>query len=205
MPQTRLLIDGRFVDPVERGSIPVLNPATGEKLCDVAAGTSADVDLAVKAARRAFDSGPWGRLSPLERGKLLHGFARLLWEAREELALLESKENGKTWREAVSWDAGPAAAFMSYWAEMPNKVLGEVLPVSGNFHTYVLKEPMGVVGAIVPWNFPSMITAWKLGPALAAGCTVVLKPSELTPLTALMLGHLALEAGVPPGIFNVLP
>jgi len=205
LPQTRLLIDGRFVDPVERGSIPVLNPATGEKLCDVAAGTSADVDLAVKAARRAFDSGPWGRLSPLERGKLLHGFARLLWEAREELALLESKENGKTWREAVSWDAGPAAAFMSYWAEMPNKVLGEVLPVSGNFHTYVLKEPMGVVGAIVPWNFPSMITAWKLGPALAAGCTVVLKPSELTPLTALRLGELALEAGFPPGVVNVVP
>jgi len=182
----------------------VNNPATGEKICDVASATAEDVALAVQSSRRAFDSGPWGRMGAAERAKRLQKFAQLWWANLSQLALLESLNNGKTLQEALNWDAGAGATFMSYWAEMPTKVLGEVLPLEG-FHTYVLKEPVGVVGAIVPWNFPSMITAWKLGPALAAGCTVVLKPSELTPLTALRLGELALEAGLPEGVLNVVP
>jgi len=203
LPQLKLLIDGKFTDPIERQTLPVNNPATGEKICDVASATAADVDLAVKSARKAFDSGPWGRMGAGERAKRLQKFAQLWWANLQDLALLESLNNGKTLNEAVNWDAGAGAAFMSWWAEMPNKVMGEVLPIEG-FHTYVLKEPVGVVGAIVPWNFPSMITAWKLGPALAAGCTVVLKPSEFTPLTALRLGELALEAGIPEGVLNVV-
>jgi acyl-CoA reductase-like NAD-dependent aldehyde dehydrogenase len=199
-----LLIDGQFVDPIEGGTFTVTNPATGEKLCEVPSATAADVDRAVKAARRAFESGPWSRMNPGERGKLLRRFSELLWERREEFALVESMNNGKTVREALRGDVGPGSATLSYFADWANKITGEVLPVAGPFLTYCLKEPIGVVGAIVPWNYPTCLACWKLGPALAAGCTVVLKPSELTPLTALKLGALALEAGLPPGVLNVV-
>ncbi len=203
-PVLKLLIDGQFVDPIEGGTFTVTNPATGEKLCDVPSATAADVDRAVKAARRAFESGPWSRMNPGERGKLLRRFSELLWERREEFALVESMNNGKTVREALRGDVGPGSATLSYFADWANKITGEVLPVAGPFLTYCLKEPIGVVGAIVPWNYPTCLACWKLGPALAAGCTVVLKPSELTPLTALKLGALALEAGLPPGVLNVV-
>jgi acyl-CoA reductase-like NAD-dependent aldehyde dehydrogenase len=193
------------VDPIEGGVIPVVNPATGEKLLDAPAAGAGDVDLAVRAARRAFDDGPWRTLSARERGKLIRRLADLLWERREEFALVESLENGKTFREALRGDVGPGAATLAYWSEAPVRILGEVLPVDGPFHTYVLREPVGVVGAIVPWNYPTCIACWKLGPALASGCTVILKPSELTPLTAMKLGELALEAGLPEGVVNVLP
>ncbi|HZH04520.1 MAG TPA: aldehyde dehydrogenase family protein [Myxococcaceae bacterium] len=205
LPILKLFIDGRYVDPVEGGALPVNNPATGQKLCDAPAASATDVDRAVKAARRAFESGPWSSMSPLSRGRLLRRFAELMWERREELALLESLNNGKTFREAVRGDVGPASATMAYYAEWANKMTGEVLPVSGPFHTYALREPVGVVGVIVPWNYPSRIAAWKVGPALAAGCTVVLKPSELTPLTALKWGELAQTAGLPEGVLNILP
>jgi len=203
-PTLKLLIDGRFVDPIEGGTFTVTNPATGEKLCDVPSATAADVDRAVKAARRAFESGPWSRMNPGERGQLLRRFSELLWQRREEFALVESMNNGKTVREALRGDVGPGSATLSYFADWANKITGEVLPVAGPFLTYCLKEPIGVVGAIVPWNYPTCLACWKLGPALAAGCTVVLKPSELTPLTALKLGELALEAGLPPGVLNVV-
>ncbi len=203
-PAPKLLIDGQFVDPIEGGTFTVTNPATGEKLCEVPSATAADVDRAVKAARRAFESGPWSRMNPGERGKLLRRFSELLWERREEFALVESMNNGKTVREALRGDVGPGSATLSYFADWANKITGEVLPVAGPFLTYCLKEPIGVVGAIVPWNYPTCLACWKLGPALAAGCTVVLKPSELTPLTALKLGALALEAGLPPGVLNVV-
>ena len=205
LPALKLLINGVSVDPVEGGTLPVINPATGEKLADVPAATARDVDLAVKAARQAFDSGPWSRMNPSARGKLLRKLAEALWERREEFALVESLNNGKTFREAVRGDVGPASATLAYCSEWSNKILGEVLPVDGPFHAYTLREPVGVVGAIVPWNYPMCLAAWKLGPALATGCTVVLKPSELTPLTALKLGELAREVGFPEGVLNVIP
>src|SRR5512133_2202814 len=205
LPPLELYLGGRFVAPREGGVLPVSNPATGEHLFDAPAAGAADVDLAVRAARRAFDDGPWRTLGARERGKLLPRLAELLWERREEFALVESLENGKTFREALRGDVGPGSATLAWWSEAPARIVGEVLPVDGPFHTYTLREPVGVVGAIVPWNYPTCIACWKLGPALASGCTVVLKPSELTPLTALKLGSLALEAGFPPGVLNVVP
>ncbi len=205
LPPLELYLGGRFVAPREGGVIPVVNPATGEKVCDAPAATAPDVDLAVGAARRAFEEGPWRTMSARERGRTIRRLADLLWDRREEFALVESLENGKTFREAIRGDVAPGAATLAYWSEAPVRVLGEVLPVDGPFHTYVLKEPVGVVGAIVPWNYPTCLMCWKLGPALAAGCTVVLKPSELTPLTALKLAGLAAEAGLPEGVLNVLP
>jgi acyl-CoA reductase-like NAD-dependent aldehyde dehydrogenase len=205
LPAPRLFIGGRFVDPVEGGLIPIVNPATGEKLCDAPAATARDVDAAVGAGRRAFDDGPWRTMSARERGRLLRDLADALWDRREEFALVESLENGKTFKEAIRGDVGPGAATLAYWSEAPVRVLGEVLPVDGPFHTYVVKEPVGVVAAIVPWNYPTCLMCWKLGPALASGCTVILKPSELTPLTALKLAALAQEVGLPDGVLNVLP
>ncbi len=205
LPQLRLLVGGRFVAPRDGGTLPVVNPATGEKICDAPAAGAADVDDAVRAARRAFDDGPWRTMSARERGKLIRRLADLLWARREEFALVESMNNGKTFREAMRGDVGPGAACLAHFSEEPVRIRGEVLPVDGPFHTYVVREPVGVVGAIVPWNYPTSLMCWKLGPALAAGCAVVLKPSELTPLTALKLGELSLEAGLPPGVLNVLP
>ncbi|QAT87364.1 aldehyde dehydrogenase [Corallococcus coralloides] len=204
LPVLKLLIDGQQVDPIEGGTFAVVNPATGQKIADVPAGTAADVDRAVKAARRAFEAGPWGKMTGRERGKLIRKLADLLYERREEFALVESLNNGKTFKDAIRGDVAPAAATLANFADMASTITGEVLPVDGPFHTYALKEPVGVVGAIVPWNYPTCMLGWKLGPALAAGCTVVVKPSEYTPLTALKLGALALEAGFPPGVINVI-
>jgi acyl-CoA reductase-like NAD-dependent aldehyde dehydrogenase len=205
LPALKLLIDGQHVDPVEGGTLSVTNPATGERLCAAPAAGAADVDRAVRAARRAFEQGPWSRMSGRERGRLLRRFAERVAEQREELALLEALENGKTFKGALSGDVNPGAATLAFFSELAGHQRGEVLPVEGPYHTYTLREPLGVVGAIVPWNYPTCIACWKLGPALAAGCTVVLKPSELTPLAALRLGELALEAGLPPGVLNVVP
>src|SRR5712692_5978985 len=204
LPPLKLFIDGKFVDPVEGGTLPVLNPATGGKICDAPAASARDVDLAAKAARRALE-GPWAKMNPSARGKLIRKFAELLWERREEFALVESMNNGKTFRDAVRGDVGPGSSTLSYYADWANKLTGEVLPVGGPFLTYVLREPIGVVGAIVPWNYPTSLACWKLGPALAVGCAIILKPSELTPLTALKLGELAQQAGFPEGVLNVLP
>ncbi|HEX9241448.1 MAG TPA: aldehyde dehydrogenase family protein [Anaeromyxobacter sp.] len=204
LPEPKLSIGGRGVDPRDGGTIPVVNPATGEKIMDAPAAGAPDVDRAVQAARAALE-GPWRRLSPRDRGTAIRRLADALWERREEFALVESLENGKTFREAIRGDVAPGAATLAYWAEAPTRILGEVLPVAGPFHTYLLREPVGVVGAIVPWNYPTCLACWKLGPALAAGCTVVLKPSEWTPLTAMKLGELAREVGLPDGVLNVLP
>ncbi len=204
-PVLKLFIDGEFVDPEGGATFPVSNPATGQKLCDAPAASARDVDLAVKAARKAFDHGPWPRQSPSSRARTLRKFADLIWQRREALGLLESLNNGKTFTDAVRGDVGPAATTIGYYADLGTRLEGEVLPVSGPFHTSVIREPVGVVGAIVPWNYPSSLAAWKLGPALATGCTVVLKPSELTPLTALKFAELSKEAGLPPGVLNVIP
>lgn len=203
-PAAKLVVGGGLVEPQDGGTLPVVNPATGEKIFDAPAAGAKDVDLAVRAARRAFEEGPWRTMSPRQRGRLIRKLADLLWERREEFALIESLENGKTFKEAVRGDVAPGAATLAYWSEAPVRILGEVLPVDPGFHTYVLKEPVGVVGAIVPWNFPTSLACWKLGPALAAGNAVVLKPSEYTPLTAMKLGELALEAGFPEGVLNVV-
>jgi len=205
LPVLKLLIDGKRLDPIEGGTLPVVNPATGQKICDAPAASAKDVDLAVAAARRAFESGPWAKMNPSARGKLLRKMAELLWERREEIALLESLNNGKTFRDAVRGDVAPGSSTLAYYGEWANKIFGEVLPVDGSFLTYTLREPVGVVGAIVPWNFPTSLACWKIGPTLATGCTLVLKPSELTPLTALKLGELAQEAGLPDGVVNVVP
>lgn len=205
LPVLKLLIDGKRLDPIEGGTLPVVNPATGQKICDAPAASAKDVDLAVAAARRAFESGPWAKMNPSARGKLLRKMAELLWERREELALVESMNNGKTFREALRGDIGPGSSTLAYYGEWANKIFGEVLPVGGSFLTYTLREAVGVVGAIIPWNYPTSLACWKIGPALATGCTLVLKPSELTPLTALKLGELAQEAGFPDGVVNVVP
>jgi acyl-CoA reductase-like NAD-dependent aldehyde dehydrogenase len=205
LPAPRLLVGGALVEPIDGGVLPVTNPATGEKVMDAPAAGPRDVDRAVQAARAAFEGGAWPRLSARERGKVIRRFAERVFERREELALVASLENGKTFREAIRGDVGPGAATLAHWAEAPVRILGEVLPVDGPFLTYVLREPVGVVAAIVPWNYPTCLACWKLGPALASGCTVVLKPSEHTPLTAMRLGELALEAGLPEGVLNVLP
>jgi len=205
LPVLKLLIDGKRVDPIEGGTLPVQNPATGQRICDATAASAKDVDLAVAAARRAFESGPWAKMNPSERGKLLRKMSELLWERREEIALLESLNNGKTFRDAVRADVAPGSSTLAYYGEWANKIFGEVLPVDRSFLTYTLREPVGVVGAIVPWNFPTSLACWKIGPTLATGCTLVLKPSELTPLTALKLGELAQEAGLPDGVMNVVP
>jgi acyl-CoA reductase-like NAD-dependent aldehyde dehydrogenase len=205
LPPLKLLVDGKWVDPAERGTIPVMNPATGEKICDAPAASAKDVDLAVQAARRALESGTWAKMNPSARGKLIRKLAELLWERREEFALIESMNNGKTFREALRGDVAPGSSTLAYYAEWTNKLVGEVLPVDGSFLTYTLREPVGVVGAIIPWNYPTSLACWKIGPALATGCTLVLKPSELTPLTALKLGELSQEVGFPGGVFNVVP
>lgn len=204
-PAPELLIGGKSVPAVEGGRLRVHNPATGELLLEVSAAGTRDVDAAVQAARAAFDVGPWPRMNASARGRLVRKLSEALWERREEFALVESLNNGKTFKEALAGDVAPGAATLAYAAEWANKVLGEVAPVDGPFLTYVLRQPVGVVAAIVPWNYPTSLACWKLGPALAVGCTVVLKPSEWTPLTALKLGELAREVGFPDGVLNVLP
>src|SRR5215472_1656295 len=164
LPTLKLLINGKQVDPVEGGTLPAVNPATGEKICDAPAASAKDVDLAVEAARRAFEAGPWAKMNRSARGKLIRKFAELLWERREEFALIESMNNGKTFREAVRGDVGPGSSTLAYYAEWTNKILGEVLPVDGSFLTYALREPVGVVGAIIPWNYPTSLACWKIGP-----------------------------------------
>jgi acyl-CoA reductase-like NAD-dependent aldehyde dehydrogenase len=204
-PVNALLVDGQSLPPSDGGRLPLTNPATGDALPDAPAAGVRDVDAAVHAARRAFDGGPWPNMGGTARGRLLRKLADALWERREEFALVESLNNGKTFREALGGDVAPGAATLAYFGEWANKLHGEVVPVDGPYQTLVLREPVGVVAAIVPWNYPTSLACWKLGPALATGCTVVLKPSELTPLTAMKLGELAREVGFPDGVLNVLP
>ncbi len=201
-----LYIGGRFQEAAEGESLEVLDPATGEVLARVARGKAADVDRAVQAARRALE-GPWARTSPDERGRLLFRLSELIEEHADALAALEALNVGKPFAEARTADIPLAAQHFRYFAGWATKWSGEVLPVSfpGQYLAYTRREPIGVVGAITPWNFPLLIASWKLAPALATGNTVVLKPSELTPLTALYLAELVEAAGFPKGVVNVVP
>lgn len=207
LPPTKLLIDGAWIDAASGETIAVEDPASGRMFAHVPAGGSHDIDLAVGAARRAFESAAWSRMRPLDRGKILESIARKIEEHAEELAMLESFDNGKAVAHALAVDVPAAVDVFRYMAGWASKIGGHVNPVSGDgrqYHSYSVREPVGVVGAIVPWNYPLAMAAWKIAPALAAGCTMVLKPSEVTPLTALRIAELALEAGLPAGVLNVV-
>ena len=206
----RLLIDGAWVAAASGQTFSTRNPATGEVLCDVAAGDREDIDLAVAAARRAFESGPWRRLTPSERGRMIWKLADLLEQNLEEFARLETLDNGKPIGVARVADVPLAVDLFRYMAGWATKLEGHTIPISvpyapgARFLAYTQREPIGVVGQIIPWNFPLLMAAWKLGPALATGNTIVLKPAEQTPLSALRLGELVQEAGFPDGVVNII-
>jgi aldehyde dehydrogenase (NAD+) len=201
--QTKLLINNQFVDPSDGGTFDTYNPATGEALAKVAAASAKDVDKAVKAARKALDSGPWATMDAVDRGRLMFKLADFIERDAEKLAALESLNCGKTIRDSIG-DMQGVVATLRYYAGWADKIEGKTVPVRGNFLSYTLRQPVGVVGQIIPWNFPLLMLAWKWGPALACGNTVVMKPAEQTPLTALEVGKLAIEAGFPPGVINLI-
>jgi phenylacetaldehyde dehydrogenase len=205
----KLLINGKWVEAASGKTFATYNPATGEVLANIAAGDKEDIDRAVKAARAAFETGPWSKISPSERGKLLWKLADLLEKHAEEFAQLESLDNGKPLKIARVADLPLAIDHFRYYAGWATKIEGNTISLGlakqGKFHAYTVREPVGVVGQIIPWNFPLLMAAWKLAPALTTGCTVVLKPAEQTPLTALRLGELIMEAGFPEGVVNIVP
>jgi acyl-CoA reductase-like NAD-dependent aldehyde dehydrogenase len=202
-PPTGLLIGGEFVDPLDGGRIEVYDPHDGSLLAEVAEARAADVDRAVAAAAGAFDG--WRHTPAAERGRLLLKLADAVEANAAELARLETRDTGHPLRDSTNLDVPRTAATFRYFGGMADKLQGSVVPVERGFLNYVTREPVGVVGQIVPWNFPLMFTSWKLGPALAAGNTAVLKPAELTPLTALRVAELVTEVGFPPGVVNVVP
>jgi phenylacetaldehyde dehydrogenase len=207
----QMLIDGKWVNAVSGKTFPTYNPATGEVLAQVAEGDKQDVDIAVKAARKAFESGPWSRMTATQRGKLIWKLGDLLEANVEQFAMLETLDNGKPLAVARAADVPLAADLFRYMAGWANKLEGTTIPLSvpytpkAKYLAYTLREPVGVIAQIIPWNFPLLMAAWKLGPALAAGNTVILKPAEQTPLTALLLGELIMEAGFPDGVVNIIP
>jgi aldehyde dehydrogenase (NAD+) len=200
-----MLIGGKWVDSQSGKTFETLNPATGEVTCRIAEGDKADVDLAVKAARKAFESGPWPKMNASDRGRLLHKLADAVEANIDELAALESLDNGKPMAIARAADLPLTVKCYRYYAGWADKMHGKTIPIDGNYFCYTRLEPVGVVGQIIPWNFPLLMQAWKWGPALAAGNTVVLKPAEQTPLTSLFVARLAQEVGFPDGVINVVP
>lgn len=203
--QTQLLIDGKWVDAISGKTFSTINPATEEVIAEVAEGDAADIDLAVKAARKAFESGPWSKMDARDRGRLIYRLADLIEENIEELAALESLDNGKPIRDSRAADLPLVIDCLRYYAGWADKIEGTTIPIRGNHFCYTRREPLGVAGQIIPWNFPLLMVAWKWAPALTAGCTIVMKPAEQTPLSCLRLAELALEAGIPPGVINVVP
>ena len=201
----KLFIDGKWVDSVSGKTFDTLNPATEEVITSIAEGDSADIDLAVTAARKAFEDGPWGKTDARERGRILLRVMDLIEKNKDELALLETLDNGKPISETTNADLPLVIDCLLYYAGWADKIHGETIPVRGEFFNYTLREPVGVVGQIIPWNFPLLMATWKIAPALACGNTVVLKPAEQTPLTALRLGEICQEAGLPDGVLNIVP
>ena len=200
----QLLIDGRHVESVSGKTFNTLNPATGQVIATISEGSEADVDRAVAAARRAFE-GVWSTMRSAERGHILFRLAELMKQHGDELAELESRDAGKPIAAVLRQDLPAAIDTLTYYAGWADKIHGDTVPTRSDALTYTVREPVGVVAAIVPWNFPLMIGMWKLAPALACGCTIVMKPAELTSLSALRIGELALEAGLPPGVLNIVP
>ncbi len=205
LPPTQLLIDGEWREAARRTRFGTINPATEETIAEVAEGGAADIDAAVTAARAALKRGPWPVMSGAERGRILNRLAAIMRERREELVLLESVDGGKPLTATRRMDLPAAIDCLEHYAGWADKITGEVVPTRRDALTYVQRVPVGVVAVIVPWNFALMNAVWKIAPALACGCTVVLKPAELTPLSALWLGAAALEAGLPPGVLNIVP
>jgi len=202
---TECFIDGKWRPSKSGKTFETVNPATEEVICEVAEGDKEDIDAAVKAARKAFDTGPWSKMDARDRGKLMHRLADLIEEEIDELAALESLDNGKPISEARNGDLPLVLDCLRYYAGYADKIHGSTIPVRGNYFTYTRREPVGVAGQIIPWNFPMLMVAWKWGPALASGCTIVMKPAEQTPLTCLRMAQLAKAAGIPDGVINVVP
>jgi phenylacetaldehyde dehydrogenase len=207
----KILINGKWTASASGKTFPTFNPATGEVLSEIAEGDREDIDRAVKAARAAFETGPWSKMTPSERGRAIWKLADLLERYTEEFAQIESLDNGKPLKVARGADVPLAVDLFRYMAGWATKIEGSTIPLSvpytpgAKYLAYTTREPVGVVGQIIPWNFPLLMAAWKLGPALACGCTVVLKPAEQTPLSALRLGELIQEAGIPDGVINIVP
>ncbi|WP_231578048.1 aldehyde dehydrogenase family protein [Thermorudis peleae] len=199
----QLLIDGKLVPSSSGETFEIYNPATNEVIGRVAKATREDVDRAVRAARRAFDEGPWGRMTPNERAKRLRRVAEIIRERQEELSRIETINSGKIIVESRA-DVANSANCFEYYANLTGQIWGETIPMNGPLFDYTVREPYGVCGQIVPWNFPILMAAWKIAPALAAGNTVVLKPASYTPITALLLGQICLEAGIPEGVVNII-
>jgi aldehyde dehydrogenase (NAD+) len=200
-----LLIGGKWVDSKSGKTFETLNPATGDVICHVAEGDKADIDMAVKAARKAFESGPWPKMNASDRGRLLHKLADAIEANIDELAALESLDNGKPMAVARAADLPLTVKCYRYYAGWADKIHGKTIPIDGQYFCYTRHEPVGVIGQIIPWNFPLLMQAWKWGPALAAGNCIVLKPAEQTPLSALAVARLAQEVGFPDGVINVVP
>lgn len=203
--ETQCLIGGKWQPAKSGKTFETINPATEEVIANVAEGDVADVDLAVKAARNAFENGPWAKMDARDRGKLMNRLADLIEEEIDDLAALETLDNGKPIRDSRAADLPMTIDCLRYYAGWADKLHGQTIPVRGNYFTYTRREPVGVVGQIIPWNFPMLMVAWKWGPALAAGNTIVMKPAEQTPLTCLRMAKLAQEAGFPDGVINVVP
>jgi gamma-glutamyl-gamma-aminobutyraldehyde dehydrogenase len=202
--ETRHFIDGKYVDSSKKGRFTVTNPATGAALCEVSAGTKEDIDLAVAAAKKAFYARVWSRKAPRDRMAVMTSFARLIEENTERFSLFDTLCMGKPITDMVTIDVPAAAKNFTYFGELIDKIDGQVTATAQDAFHYILREPLGVVGSIVPWNYPLLMAAWKVAPALAAGNSVVLKPAEQSPLSGLLMAELFIEAGGPPGVFNVV-
>ena len=202
--QTKMLIGGDWVSAVDGRTFATYNPATEEKIADVPEGGPRDVDRAVQAARKALEQGPWSKMDARDRGRLLNKLADLVEANLEELAALETLDNGKPIRDSRAADLPLVIDCLRYYAGWADKICGSTIPIRGNYFCYTRREPVGVAGQIIPWNFPLLMVAWKWGPALAAGCTIVMKPAEQTPLSCLRMAELAQEAGFPDGVINIV-
>ncbi|TWU04429.1 aldehyde dehydrogenase family protein [Stieleria varia] len=203
--QTECFIDGRWQPAASGKTFATVNPATEEEITQIAEGDAADVDAAAKAARAAFDSGPWRSMDARDRGRLLYKLADAMENEIDYLAALETLDNGKPFGDSRNVDLPLAIDCLRYYAGYADKLHGSTIPIRGNYLCYTRREPVGVAGQIIPWNFPVLMAAWKWGPALAAGCTVVMKPAEQTPLTCLRMAYLAQQVGIPDGVINVVP
>ena len=205
LPELKLLINNQWVASESGRTFATVNPSTGEEICQVAEADTVDVDKAVEAAREAFEHGPWRKMNASARGRLINRLADLIEHNADQLATLEALDCGKPISVAKAVDVAKTVACYRYFAGWTDKVHGKTIPIDGDFLCYTRHEPIGVVGQIIPWNFPMLMMAWKLAPALATGNAVVMKPAEQTPLSALRIGELILEAGFPPGVVNILP
>jgi aldehyde dehydrogenase (NAD+) len=202
--QTKMLIGGEWVSAADGRTFTTYNPATEEKIAEVPEGSARDVDRAVQAARKALEQGPWGKMDARDRGRLLNKLADLVEQNLDELAALETLDNGKPIRDSRAADLPLVIDCFRYYAGWADKICGQTIPIRGNYFCYTRREPVGVAGQIIPWNFPLLMVAWKWGPALAAGCTIVMKPAEQTPLSCLRMAELAMEAGIPAGVINIV-